>query len=336
MQRVVVVGASQGGVQALRTLIGGLPMGFPAPVLVVLHVGAGPSALPALLNGRAGLRASHARNGVALEPGCVLVAPPDRHLVILDGHVVLTGGPKENWARPAIDPLFRSAAETFGPGAIGVLLTGQLNDGVSGLWEIKRRGGLAIVQDPDEAEAPSMPQGAVDNVDIDFCLPLGQIAARLARLATDHGPRTGTGGHSMDDSLAPLARPTAQTCPECGGAMREETRGGLTRFRCHIGHVMTAEVMAAAQMDKLECDLARVLRTLNERVALCADLADRCAAKGDLARSEDWRQAADQAARREQAVRELCQASWQRPETAQVEEAHALTPNTESRRASHR
>ncbi|SRR5258708_7744571 len=181
---VVVVGASQGGVQALRALIGGLPAYFPAPVLIVLHVGAGPSLLPALLDDRVRLRASHASDGVALEAGRVLVAPPDRHLVIVDGHVALTAGPKENWARPAIDPLFRSAAETFGPGAIGVLLTGQLNDGVSGLWEIKRCGGVAIVQDPDDAEAPSMPRGAIDNVAIDYCLPLGQIADRLVRLTT--------------------------------------------------------------------------------------------------------------------------------------------------------
>jgi two-component system chemotaxis response regulator CheB len=319
MERVVVVGASQGGVQALRALIGGLPADYPASVLVVLHVGAGPSVLPSLLSQCGRLRVSHAKDGAALEAGQVMVAPPDRHLIIVDGHVALTGGPKENWARPAIDPLFRSAAETFGPNVIGVLLTGQLNEGVSGLWEIKRRGGVAIVQDPDEAEAPSMPQGAVDNVDIDYCLPLGQIADRLVRLAADRGVRIPVGGYAMTDRSAPLARPSAQTCPECGGAMRQEAQGGLTRFRCHIGHVMTAEVMAAAQMERLEEDLARVLRTLNERAALCLDLADKCAARGDRAGSEDWRQAAHQAARREQTVRELCQALWRRPEATRAD-----------------
>lgn len=182
MDGIVVVGASQGGVHALRHLIKALPSNFPAPVVVVLHVGGGQSILPSILNDLGGLRATHIRQDEELEPGHVYVAPSDRHVLVVDSHLTLSHGPRENWARPAVDPLFRTAAQAFGDRVIGVVLTGQLNDGTAGLYEIKQRGGVAIVQDPAEAEAPSMPRSAIENVGADYVLPVAEIGALLVKL----------------------------------------------------------------------------------------------------------------------------------------------------------
>lgn len=318
MDRIVVIGASHGGVQALRTLAARLPDGFPAPVLIVLHVGARPSMLPSILNDAGPLPADHVLTETALEPGRIYVAPPDRHLVVIDHAAVTLRGPRENWARPAIDPLFRSAAEVFGRGVIGVILTGQLNDGTPGLYEIKRRGGVAVVQDPADAEAPSMPRSALDNVEVDFCVSLAEMPELLVRLASEpvvqipEKPKE----PAMPREEWKLTRPAAQTCPECGGAMSQESVGAMSRYRCHIGHVMTPEVLAAAQLDTLDKDLSVVLRTLNERAALCRELADKHAARGDQDAADGWRRAAEEAERREQAIKDLTRADWDHPETA--------------------
>jgi two-component system chemotaxis response regulator CheB len=313
MGSVVAIGASQGGVEALRKIAAGLPARFPAPVMVILHTGAEPSILPSILMEAGPLPALHARHGEALEPGRIYVAPPDRHLIAVDGRLELSHGPRENWARPAIDPTFRSLAEAFGREAIGVVLTGLLNDGTSGLYEIKRRGGVALVQDPATAEAPSMPRSAIDNVEIDFCLPLEEMAGQLVRLVARRSEREHR-SESVTKEATVLSHPVAQTCPECGGAMLQEMLGTLTRFRCHIGHVMTAEVLAAAQREALEKDLSAVLRFLNERVELCREMAKKHLAKGNDEAARLWERAAEEAARAEPAAKELAQVNWLRPE----------------------
>lgn len=185
MPKIVAIGASQGGVGALRKVASGLPADFPCAVLVVLHTGAEPSSLPSLLTAAGPLPASHAENNERIAPGRIYVAPHDRHLLLVDGRMELSHGPRENYARPAIDPLFRAVAEAYGPDAIGVVLTGRLNDGTAGLFEIKRRGGRAIVQDPASAEAPGMPRSALENVAVDFCLPLSEIARQIVRFCRD-------------------------------------------------------------------------------------------------------------------------------------------------------
>src|SRR5688500_13070138 len=155
---ILVIGASSGGLEVLKGLLGGLPAGLPASVFVVLHMAAHhPSRLPELLSRVCPLPVAHAVDGEPIVPGRVYVAPPDNHLLLMPDQVRLTNGPKENRARPAVDALFRSAAQAFGPRVVGVVLTGQLDDGTAGLWAIKDRGGLAAVQDPEEASAPSMP-----------------------------------------------------------------------------------------------------------------------------------------------------------------------------------
>jgi two-component system chemotaxis response regulator CheB len=203
-----------------------------------------------------------------------------------------------------------------------------LNDGTSGLYEIKRRGGVAVVQAPAEAQEPSMPQSAMDNVSVDYCLTLSEIASLLVRLTSpqpamdDDSPH---GVRAMPEQDRPLSHPIAQTCPECGGAMREERQANLTRFRCHIGHIMTAEVMAAVQLEVLEKDLAVVLRTLNERVDLCRHLAEKHAARGDAATRDAWGQAGDEAGRRERTVRDLVEADWTDPEIIEEEDLRAFS-----------
>lgn len=183
---LVVVGASTGGVDALRMLVAGLPSGFPAAVLIVMHIGAQESILPSILASTSILPVRQARHGDLVETGRILLAPPDQHMTLAqhgdECRVVLTRTAKEHYTRPAIDPLFRSAAATFGQRAIGVILTGALDDGTAGLAAIKACGGSAVVQDPEEARAPDMPTSAIVNVDVDYVLRLEEIPQALVRL----------------------------------------------------------------------------------------------------------------------------------------------------------
>ena len=179
---IVVIGASLGGVEAVLALAAALPPDFAAVVFVVLHIGAHKSILPSLLNQVGPLRAYHPWDGMPINAGQIYVAPPDHHLLVEPGHVRLNRGPRENWVRPAVDPLFRSAARAYGPSVIGVILTGGLNDGTAGLFEVKQRGGITVVQDPNEAADPSMPRSALEHVAVDYCLPLQNIPALLLTL----------------------------------------------------------------------------------------------------------------------------------------------------------
>src|SRR6185436_4933035 len=187
-QRVVVIGASSGGVEAVCTLLAGLPADFPWPILVAVHIGAGPSQLPAILSRCGPLPAVHPQAGTPLEPGHVYVAPPNHHLIVEDRRVQLTHGPRENRTRPAIDPLFRSASRGYRQGAIGIILSGELDDGTAGLFALKARGGVAIVQDPDEAFSASMPRHALEEVAVDYCLPVAHIAPLLVELSQEKEP----------------------------------------------------------------------------------------------------------------------------------------------------
>ena len=165
MPNIIVIGASAGGVQALREIVSPLPANFTAAIFVVMHVGANaPSVIPQILNGAGALPAEHASDGDRILPSRIYVAPPDRHLLIEPGRVRVTRGPRENRHRPAVDPLFRSAARSYGPRVLGIVLTGNLDDGTVGLHIIKSEGGIAIVQDPNEAAFPSMPRNAIRSV----------------------------------------------------------------------------------------------------------------------------------------------------------------------------
>ena len=182
---IIVIGASAGGVEALRTLVHALPAHFPASVFVVLHISARkPSALPTILSHAGPLPAQHPTNNTLIEQGFIYVAPPDNHLLVAVGQVRLSKGPKEKGTRPAIDPLFRSAAHAYGPRVVGVILTGARDDGTAGLLAVKQSGGVAIVQDPDSARFPAMPRSALASVTVDYTVPLSSIASLLFRLVT--------------------------------------------------------------------------------------------------------------------------------------------------------
>ena len=197
---IVVVGASYGGLEAMERLFTKLPAHIPAAILCVLHVGPYPSQLPEILNRHSVLRAHHAKQGELIRPGEIYVAPSDHHLLVRRGHVALSRGPRVNWSRPAIDPLFASAARTYGSKVIGVLLTGRLNDGTAGLYEIKRQGGITIVQDPDDAISRSMPASALKHVRVDHCVPMADMPCILMQTCNDVAARkqgsraTATGG----------------------------------------------------------------------------------------------------------------------------------------------
>jgi two-component system, chemotaxis family, protein-glutamate methylesterase/glutaminase len=315
---VIAIGTSTGGLAALRTIAAGLPTTLPAAVCVVQHIDGHQSRLPALLDASGPLPAVEAKDNGLLKPGHIYVAAPDHHLIVAGGNLHLTRGPRENFVRPAVDPLLRSAAEALGRRAIGVVLTGRLSDGAAGLYEIKRRGGVAVVQDPDEAEAPGMPQAAISYVDVDYCVRLAmmpQLLSELAnRLSEDvSGASSGGDVAAVKDSFA-QNRPPTLTCPECGGSMHLTALGPLLKFDCHIGHSVTAESMASGQFDAMEKSFESALRRMNERAELCRLMREKALSTGRPAQAEDWQLALEQAQRRSTALRQLLGEDWVKPE----------------------
>ena len=306
---IVVVGASEGGLDALRSLVSGLPGTLKAALFVVLHVGTHRSHLPRLLTFNGSLLVAHPRDGDRIHAGNIYIAPPDQHLVVERGHVRLTQGPRENWARPAIDPLFRSAAQAYGSRVIGVILSGRLNDGTAGLYEVKRQGGTTVVQDPDDAVNPGMPRSALAHVAVDHRVPLAGIPALLVRLVAagaanpngDAGPaparRRGAGGKPRD--------PAAVSCPECGGALLRTGAGSLTQFRCHAGHAYTPAALVAAQSSALASSLGAAVQALSERGELCRQMASTAQAAGHADMATRWDHAMRETRARTAALRRL-------------------------------
>lgn len=317
---VIVVGASAGGVEALGLLAGGLPADFPAPILVVLHIGAHKSDLPWLLNRLGPLRAEHPTDGDKVCAGRIYVAPPDHHMTLVDDRVRLTKGPRENFARPAIDPLFRSAAESHGADVIGVILTGGLNDGTAGLYEVKQQGGLTIVQDPADAASASMPSSALAHVAVDHCVPLAAIAPLLVRVVSErttaaHESLLPSAGIQVPEMTAEFTqhRPVAVTCPDCGGALRERELGSITMFECHIGHRYTAEVMLAGQFLAMERFIESAMRSMNERSELCRQMAEKASIDDSETGKQRWLEAMQEAKDQTAPLRDLLERRWVRP-----------------------
>lgn len=285
---IVVIGASAGGVEAVASLIEALPRDFPAAVFVVVHFPPHvTSVLPRIITRRGGMRAQHAVDGAAIELGCVYVAPPDLHLIVETGHMRLVRGPRENNTRPAVDPLFRSAARAYGPRVMAVVLTGNLDDGSAGLIAVKKEGGLALVQDPDDALYSGMPASAIRNAPVDYVAPLGEIAQLLIQKAgeavdtpEDERARamydTEVRVAEMDRAALETPRagqPSAFACPECHGVLWEVQDGGLTRFRCRVGHAYSVENLLAGQSAALDAALWTAYRALEERAALTTRMA---------------------------------------------------------------
>src|SRR5687768_379913 len=288
-KRVVVIGTSSGGIEALRTIIGALPRDFDAAIAIVMHTAPqSPGVLPDIIRRAGPLDAPAVRSGEELRPGVVYVAPPDHHMLIEPGRIRLTRGPRENRFRPAIDPLFRSAAQVYGPAAIGVVLTGNLDDGTAGLLAIKQLGGTAIVQDPEEALYPSMPQSALRHVKVDHCVRLAEIAPLLVRLTTGAVDETrpqvpeemaievkiAREEDPIDSGVTSLGKPSMVACPECHGVLLQMKEAGLVRFRCHTGHAYSAESLLSEISEGVEVALWNALRSTQEGSILMRQLAE--------------------------------------------------------------
>jgi two-component system, chemotaxis family, protein-glutamate methylesterase/glutaminase len=293
---LIVMGASAGGVEALLTLCGALPANLPAAVIMVLHgQRSRPSILPSLLNHRGPLPAAHPHDKEPIRPGRIYVAPPDYHLLVEQGSLHLARTATEHYTRPAIDPTFRTAASTYGPRVMGVVLTGTMEDGAMGLRTIKRCGGLAIVQNPEDALYPQMPQHAIDNVPVDYVLPLTEIAPLLGRLAREPLDQEKVAMMADGEPLEAkdeierarqivereqeaqiknerVGQPAIFTCPECGGTLWQAD-DAMIQFRCHVGHVYGGGDLLDHQANATEGRLWEVLRYLVDQSILGRQLA---------------------------------------------------------------
>jgi len=318
---VVVVGASAGGVEALKELVSGLPAGFPATVLVVLHIPpSGSNALAAILNRAGPLEARRAGHGEPLVHGTVRVAPPDHHLLVMEDRLALSLGPRENGHRPAVDVLFRSAARAVGARCIGVVLSGALDDGSAGLVSVCARGGVAVVQDPEDALQPGMPTSAIESAAPEHVVPVAEIAGLLARLVQEEVP-DGAGERAPElmevetdmaqfdmsriDGQEHPGQPAGFSCPDCSGALWSIEDGGLLRFRCRVGHAWSAESLLAQQSETLEGALWMALRSLEEKAALSRDLGRRAEDDARALSAARFRALADESSKAARLIRDF-------------------------------
>jgi two-component system chemotaxis response regulator CheB len=286
----VVIGASAGGVEAIATLLRDMPREVPAAFFVVSHVlPESANHLVDTLNTRGPLTAKHARDGEEFRHGFVYVAPPDRHLLVKRDHVRVSRGPRENRWRPAIDPLFRSAAVAHGPRVVGIVLTGMLDDGTAGLLAIKRCGGIAIVQDPDDAEFAEMPQTVLANVEVDHSLPLSDMPPVVSGLISERmthavapppadivlEARIAETGYSDETLTESLGELSVLSCPECGGPLWELSEGNRSRYRCRVGHAYGDSSLLSAQDEVLEGSVWAAIRLFDQRANVLTTMASK-------------------------------------------------------------
>jgi len=320
---IVTIGASSGGIEALLTIVKGLPQDLPASLFVVLHVAAhAPSRLPAILAHAGSLPAMHARDNEAFEPGRIYVAPPDAHLLLSGGRLRVIRGPKENNHRPAIDPMFRSAARVYGRRVIGIVLSGALDDGAAGLFAIKRRGGVAIVQEPQDALFPDMPLNARTATPVDYSAPKDEIAKLIINLADTTDPaKPGAAmangdnlkqetdvvameNSAIDDEDRP-GTPSVYGCPDCGGTLWELQDDEWLRFRCRVGHAYSAEGLLNSQTTAMESALWNAFRALHENAALARRVAKRARDNNQIAVAEKLEQRSRQGDEEAELIRSL-------------------------------
>ena len=275
---IIVVGASAGGIEALRVLTAALPEDLAASLFIVVHTSPeAPGMLADIFNRSGKLPATYVTDRERIEKGRIYVAPPDHHLLIEPNRLRLTRGPKENRFRPAVDPLFRSAAQTYGARVVGVILTGYMDDGTAGLWTVKRLGGTAVVQDPTTALVPFMPRNALIHVKADYCLPLEEIAPLLVRLTTETAEgdfqvpkeieielNIAKEQNAIDAGVLQLGEPSNYACPECHGVLLQMKEGTLFRFRCHTGHAYSVESLLVDITEKMDDALWNSIRAFEE------------------------------------------------------------------------
>jgi two-component system chemotaxis response regulator CheB len=293
---IVVIGTSAGGLEALDNLIGQLPPSLPASIFIVQHMApenTGQALLDRLRRHEA-FDCRLAKNREGIKRGRIYIAPSDNHLLVKKRFILVTKGARENGRRPAIDPLFRSAAVTHGTSVIGVILTGMLDDGTAGLSAIKRCGGVTVVQDPKDAAYAGMPQNALSNLSVDYCAPIARMGGLLETLV-----RESPGKHAsipkdvrIEAEIAErvlsdvaevnhLGRQVPYNCPNCGGVLWEMNQPHVKRYRCHTGHSFTASALYAGQSEKIEEMLWISLRMFEERKNLLNTMAQTARGKGN-------------------------------------------------------
>ncbi len=278
--RLIVIGSSAGGMEALTKLVAQFPEDVPASIFIVNHMSADTTGEPLIkaLNSSGALVCDHAQDGQEFKNSSLYLAPSDQHMLIGEGKILVTKGARENRSRPAIDPLFRSAAVAYGNRVIGIILTGYLDDGTSGMMAIKRCGGVCIAQDPQDAAYPDMPQSVISNVGVDHCVPIAEMGVLLSNILRSKLPKSRKvpkdiaieakiARRVLSDlpSVNALGDQAPFNCPECSGVLWRITKGDLIRYRCHTGHAFTSDVLLAEQTAKIEETLWVALRMFEER-----------------------------------------------------------------------
>lgn len=296
-RNIIVIGASAGGFDAIARLVAGLPADLDAAIFIVWHMAPELTGiLPQVLNRQNTIVASNAIDNEPLLFNRIYVAPPDKHMIIEHGRIRVTRGPKENRFRPAVDPLFRSAAYIYGPRVIGVVLSGALDDGTAGLWIVKNRGGIAIVQEPSDAEVSSMPQHALEAVEVDYQVPIAKMATLLLELCAERvetheipdmneNNKIRTEVFIASEDSAPdrgvvlLGTPSRFACPECHGVLSTIKDGNRVRYRCHTGHAYSADSLLTSITGNIEDTIWSAIRGVEESIILLNGLGDQYAEK---------------------------------------------------------
>ena len=320
----IVVGASAGGVPALRTLVAGLSEDLQAAVFIVLHIPADSSGfLPEILRRDSTIPVAHAVDGAEIRSGRIYVAPPDLHLLIEQNRVRLVRGPKENLHRPSIDALFRSAARWAGPRTIGVVLTGARDDGAAGMRAINQRGGITVVQDPDEALFPNMPMSVMRKIQVDYSVRLSEIAPLLDKLSRQ--PAEEEGRYPVPENVEIESRIAQQemeadeliasverigkisrlTCPDCHGALWEISDEDMLRYRCHVGHAFSADSLGEGQGEMLETALWSAVRALEEQMMLARRIVERARKSNHVRAVDTFEKRAQEAEAHSSTIRRL-------------------------------
>ncbi|CAA9391616.1 MAG: Protein-glutamate methylesterase [uncultured Pyrinomonadaceae bacterium] len=320
---IIVIGASAGGFEALKKIVAGLPKDLPASIFIVWHMSAEVRGfLPEVLNRENTIQVAHACDGETIAPNRIRVAPPDRHLLIEDGQARVTRGPKENRFRPAVDPLFRSAAYAYNNRVIGVILSGGLDDGTAGLWAIKQRGGTAVVQDPRDAEVPSMPENALREVEVDYSVPVSEMADLLARLSKEKAGETSevimeddektkieigiaAEDGAFESGIMQFGELSPFTCPDCHGVLSKIKDGKRSRFRCHTGHAFSADALLATVTENIEDSLYNAMRGVEESIMLLNHIGDHFAEVNQTKLAAMYFKKANEAQNRAQIVRQV-------------------------------
>lgn len=293
---IIAIGASAGGYEAVSRLTAGLPPDLPATVLITLHVSrASRGLLPSILERCGPLRAGFVTDGERLTRGRIYVAPPDYHLALDDGRIFLSHGPKENLQRPCINVMFRSAAYAYGQRVSGVLLTGLLDDGAAGLWEIQQHGGATIVQDPTDAQYPDMPENAIRGLNVQYIVRLDEMASLLTRLAMTDSENT------PQHVAQPSPETCGQTCPECGGAITSFRLGHMEEYRCHTGHRFGLHSFIAQKSNSVEYALNAALAQSEE----LSDLLETALAQADAERAREIRKQIEERKAEQETLRNL-------------------------------